>query len=105
MCLGTLSLNFQSSVCSCHCVPRYSFTHTDSRLSESPLQQIGVFTPNELPVDVLHAGQVGYVMSTMKDPAEALIGDTVYHPENAETVEPFEGRSFVMINHHTTRDE
>jgi len=55
------------------------------------VQQIGVFTPNEQPVDVLHAGQVGYVMSTMKDPGEAPIGDTVFKSENADEIEPFEG--------------
>lgn len=55
------------------------------------VQQIGVFTPNEKPVDVLHAGQVGYVMSTMKDPADAPIGDTVFKPEDGGIIEPFEG--------------
>ena len=50
-----------------------------------------MFTPNEQPVDVLHAGQVGYVMSTMKDPGEAPIGDTVFKSENADEIEPFEG--------------
>jgi len=53
--------------------------------------QIGVFDPNEKQVDILHAGQVGYVISTMKDPGDAPIGDTVFKPENANVIEPFEG--------------
>ena len=55
-----------------------------------------MFTPNEKPVDILHAGQVGYVMSTMKDPADAPIGDTVFKPEDAAVIEPFEGEKTML---------
>jgi len=53
--------------------------------------ELGVFTPSELPIDQLHAGQTGYIMSGMKDTADASIGDTISHTAEVDNVEPFEG--------------
>jgi GTP-binding protein LepA len=41
------------------------------------LREVGVFSPGQKPVDVLEAGQVGYLVGTIKDPADIKIGDTV----------------------------
>ncbi len=44
---------------------------------ETQLKEVGVFSPKPVPVKVLSAGQVGYLVGTIKNPAEIKIGDTV----------------------------
>lgn len=39
--------------------------------------EVGVFTPNERPVDILRPGEVGYVIANIKVPADVKIGDTI----------------------------
>ncbi len=39
--------------------------------------EVGVFAPNEKPVDVLRAGEVGYVVANIKNTADVKIGDTM----------------------------
>lgn len=39
--------------------------------------EVGVYNPEEVPVDILKDGQVGYVVCNMKNSEEAFIGDTV----------------------------
>lgn len=51
--------------------------------------EIGLMYPSETPMDALHAGQVGYIITGMKTIKEARIGDTVSHPRSK--VEPFPG--------------
>ncbi|OGV74425.1 MAG: elongation factor 4 [Lentisphaerae bacterium RIFOXYA12_FULL_60_10] len=46
------------------------------------LKEIGIFSPLPLPVDSLTAGQVGYLVGTIKDPRDILIGDTVTHQQS-----------------------
>jgi len=41
------------------------------------LREVGIFSPDQKPVDVLSAGQVGYLVGTIRDPADIKIGDTV----------------------------
>jgi len=41
------------------------------------VREVGVFSPDQKPVEVLEAGQVGYLVGTIKDPADIKIGDTV----------------------------
>nr|KAG5710219.1 hypothetical protein BaRGS_006738 [Batillaria attramentaria] len=53
------------------------------------VQEIGIMHPNQLPTDALYAGQVGYIITNMRNTAEAQIGDTFCH-ERAE-VEPLAG--------------
>lgn len=43
----------------------------------TPVKEVGIFSPSQKPVDVLEAGQVGYIVGTIKDPAEIKIGDTL----------------------------
>ncbi len=41
------------------------------------VREVGIFSPDQKPVAVLGAGQVGYLVGTIKDPADIKIGDTV----------------------------
>ncbi|HEX9812448.1 MAG TPA: translation elongation factor 4 [Burkholderiales bacterium] len=43
------------------------------------VDQVGVFTPKLKPVDVLGAGEVGYVAAGIKDVRSARVGDTITH--------------------------
>ncbi len=44
---------------------------------DTPVKEVGIFSPSQKPVDVLEAGQVGYIVGAIKDPAEIKIGDTL----------------------------
>jgi GTP-binding protein LepA len=46
---------------------------------EYQVEQIGVFTPKRKPVDLLSAGEVGYVVAGVKDVRGARVGDTMTH--------------------------
>ena len=41
------------------------------------VKEVGVFTPKMLKMDALGAGDVGYVVSSIKDPADIKTGDTI----------------------------
>ena len=41
------------------------------------VHEVGIFSPGKKPVERLSAGEVGYIVGTVKDPAEIKIGDTV----------------------------
>ncbi|MBO5751401.1 MAG: elongation factor 4 [Kiritimatiellae bacterium] len=41
------------------------------------VHEVGIFSPGKKPVAKLSAGEVGYIVGTVKDPAEIKIGDTV----------------------------
>jgi GTP-binding protein LepA len=43
------------------------------------VDQVGVFTPKLKPVDVLGAGEVGYIVAGIKDVRSARVGDTITH--------------------------
>ncbi|GAB7140788.1 translation elongation factor 4 [Deferribacterales bacterium RsTz2092] len=58
--------------------------------SEYEITEMGVFTPESLPVSELKAGEVGFFTAAIKDVHEVKIGDTVTHP-NRKTLEPFPG--------------
>ncbi len=44
---------------------------------EYEVQEVGVFRPGMEPARELGAGEVGYIIANIKDPAEVLIGDTL----------------------------
>ncbi len=44
---------------------------------ETTLKEVGIFTPKPDPVKVLKAGQVGYLVGTIKEPSDIQAGDTV----------------------------
>lgn len=39
--------------------------------------EVGIFTPDEVPVDTLRAGDTGYVVTGIKEPGVVAVGDTV----------------------------
>jgi GTP-binding protein LepA len=39
--------------------------------------EVGIFVPNEKPVDILRPGEVGYVVANIKKTADVKIGDTI----------------------------
>ena len=43
------------------------------------IEQVGIFTPKRRPVEVLAAGEVGYVVAGIKDVRSARVGDTITH--------------------------
>jgi len=46
---------------------------------EYQIEQVGVFTPKRTPKNALHCGEVGYVISGVKDIDGAPVGDTLTH--------------------------
>jgi len=58
--------------------------------AESEVEELGVFTPERQPVDRLRAGDVGYVISMMKDIDLAKVGDTITHVDEP-VAEPMPG--------------
>jgi len=44
---------------------------------QTELKEVGVFHPKPKPVPELGTGQVGYLVGTLKDPSDILIGDTI----------------------------
>lgn len=49
------------------------------------LREVGIFSPDQKPVDVLESGHVGYLVGTIRDPADIKIGDTVTHAKEGST--------------------
>ncbi len=49
------------------------------------LKEVGVFAPQPEAVDHLHPGQVGYLIGTLKNPADIQIGDTITSSRNSAT--------------------
>jgi len=41
------------------------------------IKEVGVFSPQPTPVELLGAGQVGYFVGALKDPSDIKVGDTV----------------------------
>ena len=52
--------------------------------------QLGVFAPDALPRDALYAGEVGFIIASIKKLEDCRVGDTVTHARNGAT-EPLEG--------------
>jgi GTP-binding protein LepA len=45
--------------------------------AEHEVTQVGIMQPNEVPVAVLRAGEVGYIWGNIKDVLDATVGDTI----------------------------
>jgi GTP-binding protein LepA len=48
-----------------------------NRRTKYEVKEVGVFTPDELTVDQLECGQVGYMVCNIKEAKEVVVGDTV----------------------------
>lgn len=44
---------------------------------EYEIDELGVLSPNQIPVDSLHAGEVGYLAASIKAVEDARVGDTI----------------------------
>lgn len=55
------------------------------------VDSLGVFTPKPVQRDYLEAGEVGFVISGVKDIQGAPVGDTITHAKNADEVEALPG--------------
>lgn len=62
--------------------------HTDKKYD---VKEVGVMYPDMLPLDSISAGQVGYVVPGMRNPKEAMIGDTFFQNGKHEGLEPLPG--------------
>jgi GTP-binding protein LepA len=58
--------------------------------TEADIDDIGFFAPDMTPVDELHAGEVGYVITGVKEVSELRVGDTLTHREH-QASEPLPG--------------
>ena len=45
--------------------------------AEHEISQVGVMSPQEIPVDLLQAGEVGYLWGNIKEVLDARVGDTI----------------------------
>ncbi|MEX1308119.1 MAG: translation elongation factor 4, partial [Eubacteriales bacterium] len=64
---------------------RYMATKKDFEVTE-----VGIFSPGQIPVKMLRAGDVGYIAASVKNVADTRVGDTVTHTQNP-TAEPLPG--------------
>lgn len=62
---------------------------------EYEVTEVGIFTPNYKQVDMLQAGEVGYVTAAIKNVKDARVGDTITSVENPAQ-EPLEGYKSVV---------
>ncbi len=51
--------------------------------------EVGIFSPDEVPVDTLSAGEIGYIVTGIKEPGIASVGDTV--ADTKDTFPPLPG--------------
>lgn len=70
--------------------------------------EVGIFTPEMLPVDCLSAGQVGYIVSGIKTVSEANVGDTItyaHKPADAPVPGYREAQSLVFCSFYPATSE
>ncbi|WP_035587827.1 translation elongation factor 4 [Hippea jasoniae] len=79
-----------------------------STKKEYEVEELGYFTPKQVKVDGLSAGEVGYVIANIKNIKEAVVGDTLTLSKNP-TTKPFEGfqkpKPFVFAGLYPTNPE
>ena len=56
---------------------------------EYEVLELGLMYPDQVPMNALYAGQVGYLIAGMKTVQEARVGETIYHAK--KPVVPFPG--------------
>ena len=53
--------------------------------SASEIKEIGIFSPKFTPLEILRAGQVGYIIATIKEPRDIRVGDTLVTHDSLST--------------------
>jgi GTP-binding protein LepA len=48
---------------------------------KSEVEEVGIFSPDMLATDILHAGEVGYIIMGIKEVADLRVGDTLTHAD------------------------
>eukprot|EP00850_Spirogloea_muscicola_P010487 SM000062S19873 [mRNA] locus=s62:118441:123855:+ [translate_table: standard] len=59
--------------------------HFMASKQEYEVDEIGVLSPNQLPVKELYAGEVGYLAASIRSVADARVGDTITHSSRIAT--------------------
>ena len=49
------------------------------------ITEVGVFTPKLMPINELSAGDVGYITASIKNVADARVGDTVTEADRSNS--------------------
>lgn len=62
--------------------------HTNKKYE---VKEVGVMYPDKLPMSQVGAGQVAYIIPGMRNPREAMIGDTFFQSGNNDGLEPLPG--------------
>ena len=62
--------------------------HSEKRYD---VKEVGIMYPDKMPMDCVKAGQVAYIIPGMRNPKEAMIGDTFYQYGKHEGLEPLPG--------------
>lgn len=55
------------------------------------VKEVGIMYPDRTPMEYIKAGQVAYVIPGMKNPREALVGDTFFQLGKSEGLDPLPG--------------
>ncbi|CAK9438322.1 uncharacterized protein LODBEIA_P25460 [Lodderomyces beijingensis] len=55
------------------------------------VKEVGIMYPDRTPMEYIQAGQVAYIIPGMKNPREALVGDTFFQLGKSEGLEVFPG--------------
>jgi len=55
------------------------------------LDEIGILSPGQVPLEELHAGEVGYLAAAIKSVEDARVGDTIAHAKNLPEDGPLPG--------------
>jgi small GTP-binding protein len=58
---------------------RIQLAHDERRRAHYEVGEVGIMHPEMTRVDSLGPGQLGYLLANIKRPADARVGDTVYH--------------------------
>jgi GTP-binding protein LepA len=59
------------------CVKRGDRVRLMASEKEYEIDELGILSPNQIPIDTLHAGEVGYFSAAIKAVEDARVGDTI----------------------------
>ena len=59
--------------------------------TEYQIERVGVFTPKPTEVDILNAGEVGFITANIKETSQAWVGDTIVESKNPNKLDPLPG--------------